>query len=202
MSPIISHFLATRPDVYLKLLVSPLDTLSFKLASNVVDLYVGGILMGDHPAGVTAHPLYDDELTIFVREGHPLLGRPNISVQALAKHSWVVLPPDKFFRRMSDGALFGAGMSNIKIALETDSFDVQLNVVRETDMLCMLPRKMLRRPLGLVDFQRAASLITGRGFTVGLFHKSENETSSLASAFISDVKLLLPSIVGSKPKCD
>lgn len=196
MPSVIADFLASRPNVTMRVEVTPLAGLLEKIATNRMDMYVGVTRPTRVLDGFSTIPIYSDELAVFAREGHPIFDGPSLTVSDLTRYRWTAPLQDSFFRGILDVALNNAGLSLVDVAMETFSFDLQVSLLRQTDFLAMLPRKFGAQHVGLRRIHEIDAALPGRNFTVSVLRRDTAETSPLAISFI-DSLVRLESKLGS-----
>jgi len=109
-----------------------------------IDLLVGRA-SGDVPAeGLQFEPFYDEPMRVVARSGHPLARRGRMALEALSKASWIVPPPEAFYRRRFDAAFRQAGVEPPRNIVESLSILSNKTLLQETDMLGVMPREVAR----------------------------------------------------------
>lgn len=87
----IARFNRQHPDVQLRLIEDYTEKLVARLASNEVDLVIGGPSYALEDTGdFEIQHLFDVEDVLAVRREHPLAGRANVGLAELATYPWIV----------------------------------------------------------------------------------------------------------------
>ena len=115
-------------------------------------------------AGVIVEHLFDDQLELLLRKGHPALRRP-IDLDAYCALHHVFVAPRGHAGGPVDDALEKRGRRR-HVAFRTPSFTAALRVVAATDLVCALPSRYARtapgvivtRPLPLPEIKHAFRL--------------------------------------------
>jgi DNA-binding transcriptional LysR family regulator len=123
------------PDVSL---ASPWDPVMRALDARQVDL--AAITFGDVPPRFWSEPLYEEEFAVASRKDHPFARRPTLDAYCDARHVVVSTTGDP--GSYTGDALARLGRSR-RVQLTVPHFIVALAVVAETDMLAMVPRRVL-----------------------------------------------------------
>lgn len=200
MPSVIADFLASRPNVTMRVEVTQLGGLLEKIATNQMDMYVGVTRPTRLLDGFNTIPVYNDELAVFARQDHPIFNKP-VSVADLARYRWTAPLQDSFFRGILDVALNNAGLPLIDVAMQTFSFDLQVGLLRQTDFLTLLPRKFGALHVGLRRIEDVEPELPGRNFTVCVLLRDTAERSPLVMSFV-DSLIKLESKKGSAPPSD
>jgi DNA-binding transcriptional LysR family regulator len=74
------------------------------------------------PAEFEFQPLITSPRTLIARRGHPVLGRP-ITIEALARHAFVLPRKGSTTRALIEGAFAGAGLS-LRISVEAGGWEI------------------------------------------------------------------------------
>lgn len=94
-------------------------------------------------------PLFEDELCVVLREGHPLLQRPQLRLQDLAEAGWALPGPEVLARRRLEARLAEHGMSLPRVVARIDnSVTLVPALLRGSDLLAVMSRFSLTTPAG------------------------------------------------------
>jgi len=133
-----------------RLRVVSIDTLHAAggLAGSAADVLIG---VGEPGPGIHLHPLYEEQVVLVARAGHPQ-ARARISKRALAqlRHVEVHVAPGKGSRPLA-ASYAELGITR-EIAVFVPTFSAAAAVVSKTDLVAALPRTLLEtlgEPLGL-----------------------------------------------------
>ncbi|MBO9512669.1 MAG: LysR family transcriptional regulator [Variovorax sp.] len=161
-----------RPGAKARLTVSLNDTLFGLLKQGELDLSVNA-LHETPPDELEQLPLFDDDLCVVVREGHPLLERARLRLEDVADAGWALPGPEVLARRRIEDRLAERGMAPPQVVLRLDnSVTLSSSVLRASDLLGVMSRFSLRSPAGrgLVPlpiaeavWQRRIGVVTRRG---------------------------------------
>jgi DNA-binding transcriptional LysR family regulator len=115
-----------------------------ELAAGRVDMILGRI-SGPTPEHTRRHALYEEEVRIIVRDGHPLTTRARIDLSDLLDHTWI-LPGAETTLRIELEEYFARHGHEFPVdSVEVTAHLTVLRLLMETDMVAALP--------GLVAFE-------------------------------------------------
>lgn len=133
------------PDVHL---ARPWEPVMRALDARQVDL--AAITFGDVPQRFWSAPVYEDAFVVASRAGHAFAKAPTLEAYCAARHIVVSTTADP--GSYTGDLLAGMGLTR-RVQLTVPHFVVALSVVAETDLLVMVPRRLLQaygKRLGLV----------------------------------------------------
>jgi DNA-binding transcriptional LysR family regulator len=167
-----AQLLHQRPGARASLAISLNDTLLAALRRGELDLSVNA-LDESQPDDLDQLPLFDDELSVVLREGHPLLARPRLRLEDLADAAWALPGPEVLARRRLEARLAEHGMPPPRVVLRLDSsVSLAPSALRSSDLLAVMSRFSLRSaagqgivalPLTEASWPRRIGVVTRRG---------------------------------------
>lgn len=131
----IAAFVRDRPGAVLDVIEGSWRELVEPLRDGVIDLMIGALRDGPLP-GLEQRALFADRLVVVGRAGHPLAGRTDPSLDALAACDWVVSSPGTPLRLRWD-TLF-AGREPPRVPVECGSVMVIRGILQNSDLLTLL----------------------------------------------------------------
>jgi DNA-binding transcriptional LysR family regulator len=149
MLPPLLRLLGDRaPGVRVQVEPLSISRLSEKLASGEIDLVLSVYLSS--PEGLRQETLLTDDYVCLVRRGHPLARRKRIRIDDYAAHGHLAYTPIGFVPRPMSEAVPGlASASGIRASIP---YLLALpEVVRATDLVATVPRRLLSAPIDLRD---------------------------------------------------
>ena len=182
----------TRPGMSITVQVETSGPLVARLLEGRLDFAVARIPPGIDATGLDYRELADEEISLFVRDGHPLLRQASLDLAMLTRVPWVLQPPGTLLRRRIDGLFRAVGLSPPAEVLNTDSAMMSLSIVARGAAVTALSRSMVETftaPAGL--FRRLPELPeTGRIAidTYGMIRLSERPLSPAAAALYQAVE--------------
>lgn len=149
MLPALLRLLSDRaPGVRIQVEPLSISRLSEKLASGEIDLVLSVHLSSSE--GLRQETLLTDDYVCLVRRGHPLARRKRVRIDDYAAHGHLAYTPIGFVPRPMSEAVPGlASTSGIRASIP---YLLALpEVVRTTDLVATVPRRLLSAPIDLQD---------------------------------------------------
>lgn len=141
----IASFISQRPNIRIDLVSDYHAGLMEKVYLNQVDIVVGpSKFVEQGNSDLEVLPIFEDANVIVGRLGHPLLERSDISGDALREAIWVGHSSKSILRSDMENTLKLLGVPNPPIALQSESAEAVLELLRETDFLTFLPRYAIK----------------------------------------------------------
>ena len=132
----------------LRIATAPHAQLVAWLRAGELDLVLGRMAEPRDIAGLSFEYLYEEQLAVVVRPGHPLLSRPVAGLRETTGHPWLIPPPDAAIRGAAERFVASFGMTLPETAIETVSDNFARNYVRDTDALWLISRGVVERDIG------------------------------------------------------
>jgi LysR family transcriptional regulator of gallate degradation len=126
-----------HPDLRLTVLEAPYDVLLKGLRCGDIDVLVGA-LHPRMPSDVDQEHLFDDQLAVVARAGHPLAARRTVAIEDLQACEWVLPFRRARARNMVEAAMLAAGLAVPERALEAGSVALVRSLLLESDCLSVL----------------------------------------------------------------
>lgn len=118
-----------------------------------------------------------EDVCLIVREGHPLLEKPEIQPADLPFYDWVFQPPGTLLRRSVEDSFLNAGIPLPATVINTSSIILTISIVRNTNAIAPVARDVATLisdngteagairilPVGFRISMRSYGLITARG---------------------------------------
>jgi len=202
----VRRFKVLYPSVDLRFIATTGGGLQHYLRTGEVDFGFGRLLAVEHMQGMNFEHLFSEPLVFFVRTGHPLAGRGDLSIRDIDRHPVVIPTPGTIIRDELDRFLISKGVSRFSNMIETISFEFARSYLAMSDAVVCQPMGAMRRELseGVVqclDFARGAmdgavGLTTPAGQTVSapaqlLMQMIREEVRALTSASGGNIAELL-----------
>jgi DNA-binding transcriptional LysR family regulator len=132
------EFTAEHPRHTVSILEGSYDNLIAQLRSGAADFLIGALREQLMYKDVVQEHLFDDELALIMRAGHPLATRKRVSVNALSKYQWVT-PRRESPLHDHFAALFrSAGIDEPRASIECNSLVAARALLLESDRLMLL----------------------------------------------------------------
>lgn len=143
------RFHTLMPDTLLAVETGPHFHLMRQLRDSHIDLMVGRLPGAAEMEGLTFDHLYEEEVALVARAGHPLAGRP---VPEILERAPLVLPPaTAIIRRSVDDYLAALGLTGLRAAWETASLALGRGIVTGSDAVWFISRGVVAEELARGD---------------------------------------------------
>jgi DNA-binding transcriptional LysR family regulator len=132
------EFTNEHPRHLVSILEGSYDNLIAELRGGTADFLIGALR---HPLvfkDVVQEHLFDDELAIIVRAGHPLLAQKRASVRALAKYPWIGPRRESPLHDQFDTLFRAAGVPAPEPTIECNSLVAARSLLLESDRVMLL----------------------------------------------------------------
>jgi DNA-binding transcriptional LysR family regulator len=135
----IAELRSERPRVLIEVIEGANDRLQPMLARGALDMVVGRLSEFRHRSGVIQRPIFDEEIVILARPGHPLAGFRTLKLADLVLVDWILPPEETTLRRQIEKAFFDAALVPPRCAVESVSISTNRRLLRETDLIGAWP---------------------------------------------------------------
>ncbi|MEL6937769.1 MAG: LysR family transcriptional regulator [Cyanobacteria bacterium J06598_1] len=170
LPPIVTQFCAAHPDVQLRVTALGSDRALKVLRDGLVDISIvmhNPLLTSNQEMAVT--PLYEEPVEVLMAVDHPLAEHDVVPWSELARFSQVVFKDGYGMQRIVQSQFREHGR-DLKVALELNTLDAFRGVVRQGDLVALLPRSALTdsrrdpeltvRPMGDPVLSRKVVMVT------------------------------------------
>lgn len=172
VSETFARLLRQRPGAKAQVVLGLNDTLLASLRRGELELSVNA-LDDAEPDDLDQLPLFNDQLCVCLREGHPLLQRRSLKLRDLADVGWALPGPEVLARRRLEARLAEHGMPLPRVVVGlNNSVTLAPSVLRDSDLLGVMSRFSLSTPAGqglaalpMADatWPRRVGIVTRRG---------------------------------------
>jgi DNA-binding transcriptional LysR family regulator len=138
LQPLLVAVRSTAPGVGIGVRYLHRDTSLNELDARTIDIAV--VPLDEIPARFEAKTLYEDDLILALRAGHPFLKTPTLKRYCELDHLIVSLTGEP--RAYIDDVLAARGLAR-RIALTVPNFMLALAAIAETDLVGALPRELI-----------------------------------------------------------
>ncbi|TGD60943.1 LysR family transcriptional regulator [Tabrizicola sp. WMC-M-20] len=156
------RFRNAEPDTLLKIETGPHPYLLGLLREGSIDLMIGRMPVAGDMAGLTFTHLYEEEVVLVARTGHPMAGQP---IPLLLQSVPLILPPEgALIRRAVNDYLATLGLPGLRAAIETVALAVGRGILAGSDTVWFISRGVVAEEL---DRGELIALATGVRFLSG-----------------------------------
>jgi LysR family pca operon transcriptional activator len=178
------RFREAAPGTILKIETGPHFYLMRMLHEGGIDLMIGRMPAARDMAGLAFEHLYEEEVVLVARAGHPLLAAPIAEVLRTVP---VILPPSgALIRRGVDDYLASLGLADLRPAFETVALAVGRGLLAGSDAVWFISRGVIAEEL---DRGELAVIPTGVRFLSGAVGITRRQADNPAPALELVAKL-------------
>jgi len=139
----INTLLAEHPNIRLSTVEGPYDSLITSLLCGDLDFLLGALRAPEPEEGLKQEVLLEDNLSLIVRIGHPLLSQERIRAGDLQDYGWVLPPVDAPARQLFEEACKTMPLSLPVDIVETRSHSITRGLLMESDRISVLSRHQI-----------------------------------------------------------
>ena len=143
-----------RPDVQVGVVDGPYDDLLHGLRHGELDMIVGALRIPPPIDDVVQEALFQDRLAVICRNGHPLGGRPSLSVRDLADYPWVIPRRGPPTREHFDALFREAGLDPPRGLVESSSLILIRGLLLGSDRLTLVSAHQIQHEERMGTLQR------------------------------------------------
>jgi LysR family pca operon transcriptional activator len=142
------RFRALAPDVLLSVITGPHSYLTGLLRDGAIDLMLGRLPGAREAAGLAFEHLYDEEVVLVARAGHP---HRTDTRAALASCPLILPPGGAIIRGAVDDYLMSLGLVGARAAIETVALPLARGVLMGSDAVWFISRGVVAEDLDRGD---------------------------------------------------
>lgn len=162
------RFHALRPDTTLAVITGPHSHLMQLLRRGRIDLMLGRMPDAGEMQDMSFEHLYDDDIVLVARAGHPAVGT-EAGLPAILRRYPVILPPrGAIIRRPVEMFLAAHDMTGLRAAYETVALTVGCGIVAHSDAMWFISRGVVSADLAAGRMQVLATDLAYLSGAVGL----------------------------------
>lgn len=148
----IDRLLRDRPNVQARVVDGPYRDLLHGLRNGEIDLLIGALRDPAPIDDIEQLPLFDDQLAVVARVGHPLFAQAAIAEADLMAYPWVVSPVGAPTRAYFDSMFSPQARENLPGLIETSSLVMVRGALLRSDRLTLISAHQIvtEQALGLL----------------------------------------------------
>jgi LysR family transcriptional regulator of gallate degradation len=140
----IASLLERHPRLHVATFESPYDILAASLRSGDIDFILGALRSPAEAKDLEQQPLFEDQISVIARAGHPLARARRIDFKALRQARWVLSRHGSPSRELLERFFSQARQAPPLPAVETGDHAVLRGLLLESDMLTAISAHQLR----------------------------------------------------------
>lgn len=135
-----------QPSVSIKIVDGVSGELIPRLISGELDFLIGRLSDVGSSAAVSQEALFSENAIVVARRGHPLVQQSKVQLEELAREAWILPPAETTLRKQFDSIFYRENVDPPCAAIETVSFFNILWLLKQTDLLGILPQSVVFDP--------------------------------------------------------
>ena len=140
--PMIRELRVTYPEIEFDVVVDTSDMLAEALFAHRIDLYIGRLLANVNPRDVTLRDIGPEPISLIVRQGHPLLRNPGLTLADCLKYDWVMQAPGGLLRSAVEAYIARQNLEPPSRVLSTSSLLLTLGIISDTHVVAPVARSV------------------------------------------------------------
>lgn len=140
--PMIRELRVTYPEIEFDVLVDTSDMLAEALFAHRIDFYIGRVLANVNPRDVTVRHIGPEPISLIVRQAHPLLRKPDLTLADCLKYDWVMQAPGGLLRTAVEAYIAHHDLQPPSRVLSTSSLLLTLGIISDTHVVAPVARSV------------------------------------------------------------
>ncbi len=128
----------------IRVAVIPVDSARLAVQFERGDIDLALVTPQTTPEGLHGRELYQEQYVCMLRNGHPALAEGELSLARFCQLEHILVSGHGSFHGVTDDALAAIGRER-RVGMAVSSFLVVLEVLRTTDMIAMVPRRLAQQ---------------------------------------------------------
>ncbi|RKP53802.1 LysR family transcriptional regulator [Pararobbsia silviterrae] len=189
LTQVIVSLKAQHPRLHMTVQIDTSDVLVPALQQDELDIVVGRIPYGFADSDLTFEALSEEDLSIVSRPDHPMTtsaSRPRLA--ELTRFAWIVQPHPSPMRQIIDQTFRESRVSPPPSTVETSSILTTLSLLRESDMLAVLPSSVARYYSDLGTIAALPTPLRGRLAPYGLILRKNHRIRPATQLVIDAIR--------------
>ncbi|MCD7099570.1 LysR substrate-binding domain-containing protein [Stenotrophomonas sp. MMGLT7] len=181
---VLAGFCRRRPAAFVDIIEGPYAELLARLRQGDMDVLIASWRENIAARDVVQEVLFDDELVIVGRAGHPLQGRDTLSTAELVAHPWVVPAPGVPMRLSWERMFQVRGHAPPPLRVQCGSVMIMRGLMLEDDWLALMSRDQFRLESQAGRLVELGSPGAGFGRRIAMTRRADWRPTPLQSAFV------------------
>jgi LysR family transcriptional regulator of gallate degradation len=170
---VIATVVTKHPQLHIVTTESPYRTLAAQLRSGELDLVFGALRPSNDAKDLHQEPLFDDQVSVIARAGHPLASRRTLKLRELRTAQWILWREDAPARELLRRFFPKSGEPAPQPSIETGDLGILRGVLRHSDILAAISAQQLHHeiasgelvilPIHLMETRRSIGIAQRQG---------------------------------------
>ncbi|TAL79703.1 MAG: LysR family transcriptional regulator [Burkholderiaceae bacterium] len=186
----VDRVLALHKDLNVTIVDGTYGALMHQLRHADVDVVVGALRGELTAADVVQEPLFEDTLSVVVRQGHPLVGKSLAGLRDLVGESWIAPLTGTPARAAFERAFAADGVAPPHASLEVNSAVVLQALLMDSNRLALLSRRQIIRGVSAGLLQVLPVEVRETGRYIGLTMRADSDLGASMRSFVAELRAL------------
>jgi len=186
----VDRVLALHKDLNVTIVDGTYDALMHQLRHADVDVIVGALRARQPNAEVVQEPLFEDTLSVVVRQSHPLVGKRLSGLHELVGESWIAPLSGTPARAAFERAFAADGVAPPHAPLEVNSAVVLQALLMDSNRLALLSRRQIVRGISAGLLQVLPVDVKETSRHIGLTMRADSDLGASMKSFIAELRAL------------
>jgi DNA-binding transcriptional LysR family regulator len=180
---------AAHPRLQISVQIDTSDVLVQALQQDQLDIVIGRIPDGFPALDLSFETLSEEALSIVVRPDHPgVTGAARLKLADLARYPWIVQPHPSPMRQIIDQTFRESRVAPPVSLVETSSILTTLSLLRDSDMLAVLPSSVAQYYEALDTMASLPNRLRGRLAPYGLILRKNRRVRPATQVVIDAIR--------------
>ena len=180
---------AAHPRLQISVQIDTSDVLVQALQQDQLDIMIGRIPDGFPALDLSFETLSEEALSIVVRPEHPAAhGQTRPKLADLAQYPWIIQPHPSPMRQIIDQTFRESRVAPPVSTVETSSILTTLSLLRDSDMLAVLPSSVAQYYVSLAVIAAVPTPLRGRLAPYGLILRKNRRISPATQLVIDAIR--------------
>jgi len=180
---------AAHPRLQISVQIDTSDVLVQALQQDQLDIMIGRIPDGFPALDLSFETLSEEALSIVVRPEHPAAhGQTRPKLAELAQYPWIIQPHPSPMRQIIDQTFRESRVAPPVSTVETSSILTTLSLLRDSDMLAVLPSSVAQYYVSLAVIAAVPTPLRGRLAPYGLILRKNRRISPATQLVIDAIR--------------
>jgi DNA-binding transcriptional LysR family regulator len=178
-----------HPRLQMSVTIDTSDVLVQSLQQDQLDIVIGRIPDGFPALDLSFETLSEEALSIVVRPDHPMalaVVRPKLA--ELARYPWIIQPHPSPMRQVIDQTFRESRVAPPVSTVETSSILTTLSLLRDSDMLAVLPSSVAQYYVALNAIAAVSTPLRGRLAPYGLILRKNRRITPATQLVIDSIR--------------
>lgn len=149
------------------------ESLTRAVRSSALDFFLGVAPEEDLSGDLSIEPLFEDELHVVARPGHPLAERRTLTIAELADYRWAISTSDGPPTRLLRASFAESGVPFPENAVVVEPLSSLRGLLQSTDLIAAVTQIRLREELELAQLVKLPAALPGTRHIVSIVRRAE-----------------------------